>query len=492
MFEAAELGQKVDKEVYKRESAEVRARLLAAQVRMVEANLAVVIIVAATGSAGKSEVVNLLYEWLDARGLQTYPIEKPSDEERERPPMWRYWRRLPQRGAIAIFFGAWETASVDGRPLRKLSSAELDQHFDRTIEFERMLHQENTVLVKIWLHLSKPAQRSRLKKLAGDPHEDWRVTKEDWKMYKHYDELRRVGEHLLRRTSTAEAPWYVVEAADKRYRNLAVGKALLESLTNRLDQLAAEPARPEAAPVFLQPNEVNLINRLDLSLTVDNDAYEVALAKAHEHVSRLTRRLREKKRSLIIVFEGNDAAGKGGAIRRVTPAIDARDFRVISVFKPTDEEAAHPYLWRFWRHLPRRGKVTIYDRSWYGRVLVERVEGFCTPAEWQRAYSEINAFEEQLAEFGAIALKFWLAISPDEQLRRFAARRATPYKRYKVTPEDWRNRARWQSYEAAACEMIEKTSSDVAPWILVEANDKRFARLKVLHSIVEALDRELQ
>lgn len=492
MLETAELGVKIPKDVYKREVEATRTSLLAAQSRLEQADLAVVVMIAGTGSCGKGEVVNLLHEWLDARGLQTHPLERPSDEERDRPPMWRYWRRLPQRGEMAIFFGGWETARAAGVPLRKLPPAELDQQLDRHVEFERMLSHENTLLVKIWLHLSKPAQRKRLKKLAADPHEDWRVTKEDWRMYKRYDDLRRVGEHLIRRTSTAEAPWHIVEATDVRYRNLTVAQRLLAALEGRMAELAAAPPRSPSAPAFLTPAPVNVINQLDLSRQMPDDDYKPQLARLQEKVARLTRRLREERHSLILVFEGNDAAGKGGAIRRVAEAIDARDSRVISVAKPTDEEAAHPYLWRFWRHLPRRGKVTIYDRSWYGRVLVERVEGFCTPREWQRAYGEMNAFEEQLTEFRTILLKFWLAISPDEQLRRFEAREATPYKQYKITPEDWRNRDRWQAYEAATCDMIERTSTDVAPWTLIEANDKNYARIQVLRTVVRALERELK
>ena len=195
---------------------------------------------------------------------------------------------------------------------------------------------------------------------------------------------------------------------------------------------------------------------------------------------------------MALVFEGPDAAGKGGAIRRVLSALDARQYRVVSVAAPTDEEKAHPYLWRFWRHLPRRGKITIFDRSWYGRVLVERIEGFCSPEDWQRAYGEINAFEEQLAESGIIVLKFWLQTTPEEQIERFRDRQTTPYKQYKITEEDWRNRDKWNAYEAAACEMIEKTGSDALPWIPIPANDKNFARISVMKAVAKALEDRLK
>jgi polyphosphate kinase 2 (PPK2 family) len=243
-----------------------------------------------------------------------------------------------------------------------------------------------------------------------------------------------------------------------------------------------------SGPSDLQPPAVNIINRLDLSLAVAKEKYDNKLLEYQGRLGLLTPRLAKGQSSMLLVFEGTDAAGKGGAIRRLTAAMDARSYQVMPVAAPTDEERAHPCLWRFWRQLPRLGRVTIYDRSWYGRVLVERIEGLCRPEDWQRAHAEINAFEEQLTEFGILLLKFWLAISPEEQLRRFQDREMTPYKQYKLTSEDWRNRDRWSAYEAAACEMIEKTSTTDAPWVLVEANNKEFARLKVIKTIVHHLE----
>ena len=224
---------------------------------------------------------------------------------------------------------------------------------------------------------------------------------------------------------------------------------------------------------------------------LDAATYKKELHQAQGELGLLSRRLRKEKRSLILVFEGPDAAGKGGAIRRLTAAMDARDYQVISIAAPTDEERAHPYLWRFWRYLPPTGRVSIYDRSWYGRVLVERVEGFARPDQWQRAFEEINAFEEQLIEHGLILVKFWLAITPDEQLRRFQDRQDTPYKQHKITAEDWRNRDRWDAYEAAACDMIEKTGTESAPWVLVEGNNKEWARVKVLKEVVRRVQSAL-
>ncbi|HEX8201476.1 MAG TPA: polyphosphate:AMP phosphotransferase [Isosphaeraceae bacterium] len=484
MFEAAELGHEIDKPTYQREAPRVRAALLEAQRELAEAGFSVVVIMAGLGGAGKSETVNLLLEWLDARGIETHAMREPTDEERQRPPMWRFWRALPPRGRMGIFFGAWYALPILDRVFGRLPEAELDQALVRIVELESMLRREGVLVVKFWLHLSRPAQKKRLKALEADPRQRWRVLKRDWKLFQRYDEHRRVAEHVLRRTGTGESPWTIVEGTDRRYRHLTVAQVLLDALRGRLEQARLRPPAPGPTPVVLTPPAVNVLNRLDMTRALDRATYDRELLAAQGELGLLSRRLRKQERSLILVFEGPDAAGKGGAIRRLTAAMDARDYQVISVAAPTDEERAHPYLWRFWRHLPPLGRVTIYDRSWYGRVLVERVEGFARPDQWQRAYEEINAFEAQLTASGMIAMKFWLAITPDEQLRRFEDREKTPYKQYKLTAEDWRNRDRWASYEAAACDMIEKTGSEAAPWVLVEANHKEWARVKVLQSVI--------
>ncbi len=487
MFENAELGHKVDKTSYEREAPLVRAALLEAQRELAAADLSVVVIVTGVGGAGKSETVDLLLEWLDARGIQTHAMRGPTGEERRRPPMWRFWQELPPRGRMAISFGAWYARPLLDHVFGRTTRPELDQALDRIVELEQMLHREGVLLVKFWLHLSRDAQEVRIKKLEADPRQRWRIIKRDWKLFRRYDEYRKVGEHALRRTGSGDAPWTIVEGTDRKYRHLTVARALRDALRDRLDRVEAEPPAPRPEPIHLVPPAVNVINSLDMGLALDPATYKEELIRAQGKLGLLARRLRKRGRSLILVFEGPDAAGKGGAIRRLTAAMDARDYQVISVAAPTDEERAHPYLWRFWRQLPPAGRVAIYDRSWYGRVLVERVEGFARPEQWGRAFGEINAFEAQLAESGVIVVKFWLAITPDEQLRRFQHRQATSYKQYKLTPEDWRNRDRWAAYEAAACEMIEKTGSEAAPWVLVEADNKEWARVEVLKAVIRRL-----
>lgn len=487
MFETAEVGNEIDKKTYAIDAPKVRSELLSTQLELAHAPLSVVILVGGVEGAGKSETVNLLLEWMDARGIRTHTFADPSDEERERPPMWRFWRALPPKGRIGILFGSWYTRPIVDRTFRRIKNAKFEQDLARIVEFERMLANEDTLVLKFWMHISKSVQKKRLHALEKDPLQSWRVTPTDWEFFAKYDRFRRVSEQALRETNTGDAPWHIVEASDHRYRNLTVARTIISALQERMEQIRKRPP-PDRVPDRTRPTAMNVLRKLNLKKKLSDNAYEKKLAELQGALNSLSRHLYERKRSMIVVFEGADAAGKGGAIRRLTGAMDARLFEVSSVAAPTDEERAHPYLWRFWRNLPRLGRVTIYDRSWYGRVLVERVEGFAPPADWKRAYNEINEFEEQLVRFGTIVVKFWLHISPEEQLERFKDRQHTPYKQYKITVEDWRNRKKWGAYEAAACEIVEKTGTEHAPWTLVEANDKNHARVKVLKTVVSALE----
>ena len=329
--------------------------------------------------------------------------------------------------------------------------------------------------------------KERLKALEKDPQHSWKLSPLDWKQSEVYDRFVHYGERVLRRTSRDYAPWYVVEGADERYRALTVGRILLEGLQAALATGARQaPAARRTAGV--EPGQPWPAGLLDLGQYLDKDAYKEQLAAEQARLAGLIRDKRFRQHSLVAVFEGNDAAGKGGAIRRVTDALDPRQYHIVPIAAPTEEERAQPYLWRFWRHIPARRQFTIFDRSWYGRVLVERIEGFCAPADWLRAYGEINDFEEQLSEYGIIVVKFWLAIDKQTQMERFQGARENPYKRYKITEEDWRNRDKWDQYVDAVGDMVDRTSTEIAPWTLVEANDKRFARVKVLRTINDAIE----
>ncbi len=493
MFEAAELGHKLSKGQYKRIEPRLRADLLDAQFDLHKnGKFPVVVLISGVRGAGKGETVNLLNEWMDPRHIHTNAFDNPSDEERERPPMWRYWRVLPPRGRIGILFGSWYTAPIIDRVFKNTRSMDLLQSVEEINHFERMLADEGALILKFWFHLSKKRQKKRLKKLESDPDTSWRVTKRDWDFFKLYDRFYRISEHTLRETSTAHAPWIVVEGSDPEYRAVTVGTVLLEAMRKRLKAPENRAVESRAAPIVTPVDNLHILRRMDLGLTLSKERYEDRIDKFQRRLSLATRHPKFSEHNVVCVFEGMDAAGKGGAIRRITAALDARLYHNIPVAAPTDEERAQPYLWRFWRHLPRKGRITLYDRSWYGRVLVERLEGFCSEADWMRAYSEINDFEMQLARNGAVVLKFWLQISKEEQFKRFKEREKTRFKRFKITPEDWRNREKWDAYQTAASDMIERTSTAHSPWVLVEANDKYHARVKVLSALVRALEDALK
>lgn len=493
MFESAELGHKIDKHTYEEEEPRLREQLLEAQLEMVKSGkFAVILILAGMDGAGKGETLSVLNAWLDPRHVQTNAMGIPSDEELERPPMWRYWRALPPKGKICVFVESWYNEPIRRRVQDQTGNSELDQSMERINRLEKMLSDDGVVILKYWLHLSKIQEKKRFQKLEKDPDSRWRVSDTDWKNLKQYDTIRRVWEHAIRQTSSAESPWTIVEGTDPRYRHLTVGKSLLQALQHRLANNARAVAAVTTPPLMPAIDNLHVLRALDLKQSLTKDVFRRELEKYQGRLNLLTRHPRFHDISIVAVFEGNDAAGKGGAIRRVTGALDARCCRVIPIAAPTEEERAQPYLWRFWRHLPRRGVMTIFDRSWYGRVMVERIEGFCSERDWMRAYSEINDFEEQLVRHRTVILKFFLTISKDEQLARFKERENTTFKHFKITDEDWRNREKWEQYEIAVCEMIDRTSTEIAPWTLVEANSKYFARIKVLRTFCNRLEAALK
>ncbi len=501
MFETAELGRKVQKKEFKQRVPDLRESLLFAQRQMQEAGFPVIVIFAGVDGAGKGETVNLLNEWMDPRWIVTRAFVAPSEEEKERPEYWRFWRELPPKGKIGLFLSSWYSDPLLRRVYGRSNVAEFEEKLEEILAFEQTLADDGALIVKFWMHLGKKAQEKRFKVLERDPFERWRVTKMDWKHWRMYDKFITTAEQTLMRTSTGDAPWHIIEGSDHHFRSLRVGNLLLEAIqrriadeTKRRQAKEASKAQSPEPPVTASSNEaetppppVTVLDRLEMSRKLTGKEYKSLLGKYQGKLNLLHREAREKQISTLLVFEGWDAAGKGGAIRRITAALDARTVQVIPIAAPTDEERAQHYLWRFWRHLPRSGRVTIFDRSWYGRVLVERVEGFASEKEWRRAYAEICTFERQLVDHGIVLVKFWLHLTKDEQLDRFQERKETAFKRWKLTDEDWRNRERWDQYAVAVHDMVERTSTKIAPWILVEGNDKRHARVKVLRSVCEKL-----
>ncbi len=483
MLELADKGKVLSDARYDQAVERLRAKLLAAHTALRTVKRQVIVIVSGADGAGKGELVHRLNEWLDPRGVVTHAFWDKSDEELERPHFYRFWKAMPGTGRVGIFFGSWYTRPIIDRVARLRKKRDFTHELERIAGFERMLTAGGVVLVKLWLHLAKPAQRARLKALERSG----RIGPDDWKHFESYDRFRRVSDRALTATNIPEAPWHPINAADRRHREVAAGRLLLEAL----ELATRQPRTADAAAVVTRQWKPgpSLLDQVDLKTKMDEEEYEATLSTLQGRLSQLAWEARDAQRATVFAFEGWDAAGKGSAIRRVTQAMDPRLYRVIGIAAPTDEERAQHYLWRFWRHVPRDGRLTIFDRTWYGRVLVERVEGFAKEADWDRAYSEINDFERQLTDHGIALGKFWIHISSAEQLRRFRERERVAYKQYKIGPEDWRNRKKAPAYRAAVEEMLSRCATPEAPWTIVAGNDKRSARIQILRTIVARLER---
>ena len=501
---AAESDPVLDKKAAKEQIADLRVTLLKAQYALLkQADQSVLIVIAGLDGVGKGGCINMLNEWMDPRHIITLAYGPPGPELQGVPPLWRYWRHLPAKGSTGVVFGSWYRDLFEELAQKTPDEGRVRALAQEVREFESVLTHNGVQVVKLWFHMSKKGQEERVDALLANPDTSWQVNPLDLEVRKKFDRARAIGALAMTLTHDKYSPWVVIPSADDNTRHICTGQAVLSTLRRHprppvIPSLVADdtPFLPEGA-VLTNPDaianngRVLSLDAIDYTAKLKKGDYEPLLTQLQARLARLVRDPRFANFPLILVFEGQDAAGKGGTIRRITHAIDARQYRAIPVAAPTDEELARPYLWRFWRKLPPKGRVGIFDRSWYGRVLVERVEGFATEAEWRRAYTEINQFEHQLVDHGAIVLKFWLAITKDEQLERFEARKRSPFKSFKITDEDWRNRKRWDDYVQAANDLFRETSTERCPWHLVSSNDKNYARIEVLRTVVEAMEKGL-
>ena len=438
--------------------------------------------------------INRLIQALDPRGFDVYACDRPTEDEQMRPFLWRYWTKTPAKGRIAVFDRSWyrsvQVDRFDGlTPEDKLGDAYQD-----ILSFEKQLCDDGTVIMKFFLYIDNDEQKRRFKKLEGSKETSWRVTDEDWNRNKYFGRYLKMNEEMLEKTDTDYAPWVIIEAVDKDYAALKIASTVMDRLEYEL-----EHSRPEEEKTA-QGQEAKIRERfkngvlsgIDLSKSLTEEEYKTRLKKLQKRLAELHSELYRLRIPVVIGFEGWDAGGKGGAIKRLTSNLDPRGYRVNPTAAPNDIEKVHHYLWRFWNNVPKAGHIAVFDRTWYGRVMVERIEGFCSEAQWRRAYQEINEMESHMANAGAVVLKFWLHIDKDEQERRFRERQANPAKQWKITDEDWRNREKWDQYEEAVNEMLIRTSTTYAPWIVVEGNDKRYARVKVLQTVVDALEKKIK
>ncbi len=478
-------SEPMSKDVYRKRARELRRELLHAQLDLRDTPSNALLLVEGVDGGGKAETVQLFSDWMDPRWIRAHAFDAPSTEESERPDFWRYWRRLPARGRIAVFLSAWYSQVLIER-VEGQSDAVFEGALARIRRFERMLVDDGMLIFKLWLHLDTESQARRFRELEADPLNRWRVTRRDWENWARSDRFAHAAQEILDATDTEKCPWQAVEASDDRRRAIEAGDLLLAALRRQIVSQGgvARPLESESERDSLDDR----VERDAFAGKVRKSSYRDSLASLQSRLNELHRRARDAGTPLIGVFEGRDAAGKGGAIRRVVYALDVRRVDVVRIGPPTEEELLHHYLWRFWRRLPRAGYVTLFDRSWYGRVLAERVEDLAQEHEWRRAYEEINDFEQQLVDHGAVVVKIWLEIDREEQRSRFEERMRVPHKRWKLTEDDRRNRRLWDAYEPAIAEMLERTSTRAAPWVVIPANDKRYARLAVLEAFVAAIE----
>lgn len=495
MFTELKTEQKIGRKEFKDAECSLRNDLIEAQLDLLEAaDFPVILLLSGMDFPGRSAVAKRLISWMDPRHIRFYAQFRNQEAEISHPRMWRFWRDLPPKGTIGMFLNSWYEDPVSNFLAGTLKNSQYKAQLQQILRFERMLSDEGALLLKFFFHTPKGNTKRNLKDVVRKKNTAWKLSEQDIRIAKHllkeFDQGLDVVEDVVKQTSTAHAPWIPIPCIDANYRDITVSQKIIDAIRGRLSVKNPVTASTKAEALVDEPGR-DAVATLDYDQKLEGAEYKKRLKKLQRRIGRATLSKKFEKRGFVVVFEGNDAAGKGGSIRRFTEALDPRLMRLVPVAAPTDEERAQPYLWRFWRHIPERGRIVIFDRSWYGRVLVERVEGLCPEADWQRAYREIREFEEELAEHRLIVVKIWLAIDRDEQLRRFKSREETPYKRYKITEEDWRNREKWDDYALAVRDMINRTSTERAPWTPVAANDKRHARVAVLQTIMERLEYEL-
>jgi len=502
MLEKVDLSKEIKKSDYKELIEPLSLKVGELQREIRQLGIPVIIVFQGWDAAGKGSLINLLLLALDPRGFSVHPIIRETEEEALRPYMWRFWTKLPARGRIAIFDRSWYGKVLEGRVLKRYKRAEWTRAYEEITSFERQLTDDGTVILKFFLHISAKEQQKRFELMENNKATSWKVTKLEWRNHNLYDQYVPAIDEMLAQTDTDFAPWTILEAHDWRFATIKLFSRISDALANKIAEVKQQresseglkkAGKPKGKPIHGKDARLtsSIIDKLDLSLTMDHKNYKKKIEKLQDRLRTLEHEVYKKRLPVIIVYEGCDAAGKGGNIRRLVQGLDPRGYNVIPIAGPNDVERQQHYLWRFWREFPKAGHIAIFDRSWYGRVMVERIEGFCHEDEWRRAFREINEMEEHIVNFGTVINKFWLQIDQEEQLRRFQERQNTPFKQWKITDEDWRNRGKWDDYKLAVDEMLFRTSTSYAPWTIVESNCKMFARIKVLETVINSIEGKL-
>ena len=486
MLEQYDLNLSIDEKTIDKTLPGIKEHLGELQRACRDAGVPVVILIEGWNASGITSVSSEIVQAIDPRGYNLYSIGTPTDEERAHNLIWRFFIKTPAKGRITIFARSWYSRTL-AEQLNGLNWNErLKESTSAIRNFERQLVDDGTLVLKFFLHISNEEQRRRMIEREQDTLTAWMITRGDWDFHHQYDLYLPVIEQIIKETDTPFAPWTVVEATNPVYAGFAVISRVTKALER---QVSGKEPRVKDFKTGAQKNKTNLnLDKADLTKSYSKQDYPRQLKEYQDRVRKAQYLLYKRKVPLIIVYEGWDAAGKGGNILRLTASMNPRGYEVVPVSRPNDFELSHHYLWRFYTYFPKAGHITLFDRSWYGRVMVERVEGFCSPAEWKRAYNEINEMEQNFVADGGGIIKFWLEIDQDEQLARFHQRETDSKKQWKITDEDWRNREKWGEYRDAVNEMLAKTDTPHAPWTIVESNDKFHARLKTLRTTIDYVE----
>lgn len=482
-------GEIPPKEDVKIRLTDARKKLYELQMSIKEHKLPVLVLFEGWGASGKGSTIGKVIKNIDPRFFKVATMATPSEEDLRRPFLYRFMKQIPEAGKFTFLDGGWMDHTLQDCLHEKLDEKAYEERINSIKRFERQLTDNGYLLLKFFFHIPKDDQEHRIKNLLSDKDTSWRVSDFDLWQNEHYKKCYKIFDRYLTDTNLPTAPWYLIESTNSRWAELQVLETLVAGIEVSLQNSAhSAPLLQNIFPLEKIPllKDIVLENKI---ITEDN--YKRELDDLQAKLKDLHNRLYRKRVPLIITYEGWDAAGKGGNIKRITEALDPRGFEVHPIASPEPHEKARHYLWRFWTRLPKNGHVAIFDRTWYGRVMVERLEGFCSENDWRRAYNEINEFEKELSDWGAIVIKFWVQIDKDTQLARFTERQNNPEKRWKITDEDWRNREKWDLYEEAVDEMLQKTSTSYAPWHILESVDKRYARIKALKIIIKELEKRL-
>ncbi len=494
MLENVDLSKSLSKKEYDDIVGDLKIRVGELQRKAWKMDIPIIIVFEGWHASGMTEIINRFLLSLNPMGLDLYTTGKPCYQEEQKPLLWRFWTKIPPKGKIAIFDRSWYRRIIIEHNSKGKASKDMPECLEGLRYFERQLTDGGYLLIKFFLHVSKEKQEERYNKLKKKEIPLFIVEEEEQEYLHKYDRYLPLIEGILEQTDRISSPWTIVESDDRNFATVKVLAKVIESIESKILEVENEVKmeQNEHDENCLIPNiDFSILENIDLDKSLTRKEYKKEKKKFQKKMIKLQYELFKHRIPLIIVFEGWDASGKGGGIKRVAQKLNPRLYQVTPVGAPSQTELEHHYLWRFYREIPEAGHIGIYDRSWYGRVLVERVEDLCSSQEWKRAYREINEFEEILSDYGTIIIKFWTHIDKEEQLKRFKKRENTPHKQWKITEEDWRNREKWNLYLDAADEMLKKTSTSWVPWTIVESNDKYYSRIKILQTITERIEKEL-